>query len=84
MSNIAQYYWQFSNRYGHFSGYLDAADAHDAVSRLMTQKIAFSGLPFGQEYDMPSTVIDDALVTPSATSFQSEQCDYSIRVTRLA
>ncbi|MFP3550180.1 hypothetical protein SB861_05640 [Paraburkholderia sp. SIMBA_049] len=84
MSNIAQYYWQFSNRYGRFSGYLDAADPRDAVSRVMTQSIAFSGLLFGQEYDAPSTVIDTAPGNAECDIFQSERDDYSIRVKRLA
>lgn len=83
MSNIAQYHWQFSNKRGHFSGYLDAVDPRDAVSRVMTQSVAFSSLLFGQEYGVPIEVIDDAPGNAQCRIYQSEQDGYSIRVIRL-
>lgn len=82
MSNIAQYHWQFSNKHGHFSGYLDAVDPRDAVSRVMTQSVAFSSLLFGQEYEVPIEVIDHAPGNAQRI-YESEQDGYSIRVVRL-
>ncbi|MBK3780083.1 hypothetical protein G3A43_07420 [Paraburkholderia aspalathi] len=84
MCNLAQYFWQFSNKFGRFSGYLDAVDPRDAVSRVMTQDIARTGMLFGQEYSVPLEVIDAAPGNAGCLVYHTVQRDYSIRVQRLA
>jgi hypothetical protein len=84
MCNSAQYFWQFSNKYGFFSGYLDAVDTRDAVSRIMTQTVARSSQLFGHEYDVPLEVIDAAPGNAGCLVYRTVQPDYSIRVERLA
>jgi hypothetical protein len=84
MCNPAQFYWQFSNRYGRFSGYLDAVDVQDAVSRVMAQSIAFSGLLFGQEYEVPVDVIDDIPGNGASQIFETASNGYALSVKRLS
>jgi hypothetical protein len=84
MRHAVQYYWQFSNRYGRFSGYLDALDVRDAVSRVMAQSIPFSALRFGQEYEVPVDVIDDIPSNGAGRIFETASNGYTLRVQRLS
>jgi hypothetical protein len=83
MSTAAQYYWNFSNKFGQFSGYLNAVDARDAVSHILTQDIAFSAKLFGEEYEVPIEVLDGAPgnLTPL---YEATTDNYAFRVQRLS
>jgi hypothetical protein len=84
MSNAAQYYWTFANRHGRFSGYLTAVDPRDAVSRILTQDIAFSAKLFGDEYDVPQDVLLGAPGTTACPLYEDITDDYALRVKRLS
>ena len=82
MSTAAQYYWTFANKFGRFSGYLNAVDLRDCVSRIMTQDIAFSTKLFGEEYEIPIDVIQ-AAPGNSALKYEAKTGDYALCVQRL-
>jgi hypothetical protein len=84
MQGKGQWHWEFSNKYGRFSGYLDAVDPRDAVSRVLTQSVVFSGLLFGQEYGVPIDVIANTPGSSECLNFEAVQDDYALRVQRLS
>jgi hypothetical protein len=82
MQQKGQWRWEFCNKYGRFSGYLDAVDPRDLVSQMVTQNVAFTSLLFGHEYEVPFEVLH-AAPGNAAPVFELHEPGYNLRVQRL-
>lgn len=79
----AQYYWKLKNRRGMFTGYVDGVDMRDAVSRVLTQSVAFTEKLFGQIHNIPLEVLDRAPGNLSA-SYEHKDETFTIEFLRLS